>query len=267
MFRLPRSVTRLILLTGLLSGSMGHAAPRPAIQAEAAVVQDIHTGKTIYARNPQETRPIASLTKLMTALVILDSRQDLKETITLTQADVDTLKHSRSRVPVGLSLSRKEALQLALVASDNRAAHALGRNYPGGVAALVRAMNAKARALGLNATFADPTGLDSRNQASAEAIAGLARAALKNAFIRSASSTPKFTLRMAGRKTEFANTNNLVRAGKLPVRLSKTGFTNEAGRCLVMVYRHRTGDRVLVLLNENSKESRTRDAVRLLGLA
>lgn len=257
-----------VFLVGAMLGWPVFAANnRPDIQAEAAIVQDVRTGAVVYSRNAQALRPIASLTKLMTALVVLDRQQDMLAPVTIDRADVDTLKHSRSRIPIGQVLTRQDALKLALVASDNRAAHALARQHPQGLPGFVSAMNAKAQAMGLTARFVEPTGLDSHNQASAESLAQLARLALKQSAIREITTLKQLTIKIAGRPTVFVNTNNLVRSGQTPIRLSKTGYTGDAGRCLVVVYQHRQGDRVLVLLNARSKAARTKDAIRLLRLA
>jgi D-alanyl-D-alanine endopeptidase (penicillin-binding protein 7) len=208
--------------------------------------------------------PIASLTKLMTAMVLLDARLDPGELLTITTEDIDELRHSRSRLPVGTRLPREQALLLALLASENRAAHALGRTFPGGLSAFVRAMNAKALELGLTGTrFADPTGLSSSNVATAWDLSRMLEAAYHYPEIRDFTTRPETTLLSGHHSIQFPNTNALVRGGRWDIGLSKTGYIEEAGRCLVMqaMLAHRPV--LIILLDSWGKYTRLGDANRI----
>ena len=241
---------------------------RLVLQSASVLVQDQATGKTLVEKRSEQILPIASITKLMTAMVVLDARQNLQETLQIENDDVDTLRHSRSRLPVGTRLTREEALGLALMNSENRAAHALGRNYPGGVGAFVAAMNGKARALGLaHARFEDPAGLSGGNVASAQDLVRLVEAAYAYQPIRDFSTRDEMTIRAAGRRgpreVQFVNTNRLVRAHSWDIGLSKTGFIDEAGRCLVMQAKVANRPVVIVLLDSTGKLTRFGDAIRI----
>ncbi|MDM5140373.1 D-alanyl-D-alanine endopeptidase [Aeromonas bestiarum] len=235
-----------------------------ALSSAAFVVANPRTGEVLSERNANRVMPIASITKLMTALVVLDANQRLSETLTVTMADVDRLKGTGSRLAVGSSLSRADMLHIALMSSENRAASALARNYPGGQRAFVEAMNAKARMLGMWSTqFADSTGLTPRNVSSAHDLAKLVAAASAYPLIRQYSSTEERMVRNGKRQLHYLNSNRLVREGSWPVTLSKTGYIREAGRCLVMATQINREPVILVLLNADTPNSRVADAKRI----
>ncbi len=223
------------------------------------------TGETIYAKNTNIASPIASITKLMTAMVMLDAKLPLSQALSITEEDLDYLKGTGSRLSLGTTLSRGDMLQLALMASENRAAAALGRNYPGGSYAFVKAMNAKALSLGLVDTeFTDPTGLDSGNISTAEDLVRMVNAAHQYPEIRAASTSASHEVYLNnGYLATFKNTNGLVREGEWDIGLSKTGFISEAGRCLVMQANINGDDMIIVLLDSNGKYSRIGDANRI----
>lgn len=234
------------------------------IHSSFALVEDQKTGECLVQKNPKTVVPIASITKLMTAMVTLDAQMDLKKDIVIDYDDVDTLRNSRSRLPVGTHLSRQEALLLALMASENRAAHALGRTYPGGQDAFVAAMNAKAQSLGLyNTRFTDPTGLSGKNVSSAQDLAAMVDAAYNYPLIRDFSTRDETTIQAGHRKVRFQNTNRLVKSTKWQIGLSKTGFIDEAGRCLVMQAQVAKRPVVIVLLDGHGKMTRFGDANRI----
>jgi D-alanyl-D-alanine endopeptidase (penicillin-binding protein 7) len=235
-----------------------------ALSSAAFVVANPRTGEVLSERNANRVMPIASITKLMTALVVLDANQRLSETLTVTMADVDRLKGTGSRLAVGSRLSRADMLHIALMSSENRAASALARNYPGGQRAFVEAMNAKARMLGMWSTqFADSTGLTPRNVSSAHDLAKLVAAASAYPLIRQYSSTEERMVRNGKRQLHYLNSNRLVREGSWPVTLSKTGYIREAGRCLVMATQINREPVILVLLNADTPNSRVADAKRI----
>jgi D-alanyl-D-alanine endopeptidase (penicillin-binding protein 7) len=208
--------------------------------------------------------PIASITKLMTAMVVLDAGLDLDEKITLSREDAVQMKGSRSRLRSGLSLTRGELLLLALMSSENRAAAALGQNYPGGLEAFVDAMNAKGAALQMDESrFVEPTGLSPANVSTASDLAKMVRAAHEYPLIREYSTKSRATVRASGRALQYGNTNNLVRSSYWEIGLSKTGYISEAGRCLVMQVRLAEKDLIVVLLDSWGKHSRIGDANRL----
>jgi len=264
-----RAIALVCGLMGLLGSQAALAAPNPAklqLKSGSALVMDINTGKTLYQKNPAQVRPIASLTKLMTALVVLDTRQNLNQTLTIDQNDRDNLKHTYSRVRMGTKVSRRDALHLALMSSENRMASALGRHYPGGRSAFIRAMNNKARQLGMrNSRFYDSTGLSTRNVSTARDLAKLIAAAYRQPLIRQFTqdtnkemrfSTPAYSLM-------FNNTNPLVKNPDWDVRLSKTGYTDEAGRCLLMRAKPDQQELAIVLLNSVGKRTPVGDANRI----
>jgi serine-type D-Ala-D-Ala endopeptidase (penicillin-binding protein 7) len=236
------------------------------LASNRALVVNQNTGEVVYAKNTNVPSPIASITKLMTAMVVLDARQPFDEIIYISDEDVDTIKGTRSRLPVGTSLSRSEMLQLALMSSENRAAFALASNYPGGRAAFVKAMNAKALSLGLMDTkFAEPTGLMYQNVSTAEDLYRLVSAAHQYPEIRNATTTPSYEVYLDGREkpVQFKNTNSLVRAGEWDIGLSKTGYINEAGRCLVMQTTMAGEPMIVVFLDAAGTNKRTGDANRV----
>ncbi len=238
----------------------------PNLLSHAALVFDQATGRAIYAKNADSVVPIASITKLMTSMVVLEAKQNLDEPIVIEPSDIDTIKNSRSRLPVGTVFRREDLMRLALMASDNRAAAALGRTYPGGTATFVEAMNAKAKLLGLtNTRFVDPTGLAPGNVASPQDLALMVSAAASFELIRTFSTAPALnvTLPNSGRQIGFNNTNSLVKADGWNIGLSKTGFINEAGKCLVMQAIIGTKPVVIVLMDSLGKFTRIGDANRI----
>jgi len=248
-------------------GRAADAAPvahKLSLRSAAAIIQDQETGEILYGKNASTVAPIASITKLMTAMVVLDAGLDLQETITISGEDMDSLRGTHSRLKPGASLSRDELLRVALMASENRAAAALGRTYPGGFEALVRAMNHKARMLGMNDShFGDATGLSSANVSSAEDLAKLVRAAHRYELIRSYTTLTEHEVHVAGRSLAYRNTNRLVANGSWNIGLSKTGFTNDAGRCLVLQAKLAERRVIIVLLDSWGKLSRIGDANRI----
>ncbi|MBL8524079.1 MAG: D-alanyl-D-alanine endopeptidase [Betaproteobacteria bacterium] len=238
----------------------------PNLLSHAAMVFDPVTGKALYAKNAESAVPIASITKLMTAMVVLEAKQDLNEPVIIDSADIDTIKNSRSRLPVGTAFRREDLMRLALMASDNRAAAALGRSYPGGTPAFVEAMNAKAKLIGLNSTrFVDPTGLAPGNVASPQDLALMVSEASRFPQIREYSTTPELhvTLPNAKRSLGFNNTNALVKNSGWDIGLSKTGYISEAGKCLVMHATIGNNPVVIVLMDSWGKLTRLGDANRI----
>jgi D-alanyl-D-alanine endopeptidase (penicillin-binding protein 7) len=238
----------------------------PNVSSSGVLVFDPNTGQTLYSKNADQVTPIASITKLMTAMVVLDAKLSLEEPIELTNEDIDLLKNTRSRLPIGAHFRRDDLLRLALMASDNRAASALGRNYPGGITAFVAAMNAKALALGLTQThYVDSSGLSPANVSSPQDLAKLVAAAAKYPLIKEYSTTGavNVTLPDGKRKINFVNTNALVRSSDWQIGLSKTGYINEAGKCLVMQAMIANQPIVIVLLDSWGRLTRVADANRI----
>jgi D-alanyl-D-alanine endopeptidase (penicillin-binding protein 7) len=234
------------------------------LKSGVALVLDADTNEVLFSKNSQAVLPIASLTKLMTAVVVTEANLPPNELLTVTEDDVDTEKNSSSRLKVGTVLSREEMLHLALMSSENRAAHALGRAYPGGLEAFVAAMNRKARELGMNDThYVEPTGLSSRNQSSARDLATLVKAAQEYPIIREFSTSPQYEVELGHRPTQFHTTNALVRNPAWDIILQKTGFINEAGRCMVMQARMAGRKLIMVFLDSAGKYSRIGDAERV----
>jgi serine-type D-Ala-D-Ala endopeptidase (penicillin-binding protein 7) len=234
------------------------------LKSSVALVMDQDTNEVVFAKNPDAVLPIASLTKLMTAAVTVDAKLPMEELITITEDDVDTEKNSSSRLAVGATLSRGELLHLALMASENRAAHALGRSYPGGLSAFVSAMNAKARLIGMSDTrYVDPTGLNSGNQSSARDLASLVKVAYQQPIIRELSTSREYAVKVGARQLQFHNTNSLVRNPAWDIGLQKTGYIVEAGRCLVMQAKMAGRKFIMVFLDSAGKYSRQADAERV----
>lgn len=234
------------------------------VQSGAALVVDQGAGEALFQKNAGAIVPIASITKLMTAMVVLDGSPGLQAPITITDDDVDYLRGSRSRLHVGSVMTRETALLLALMSSENRAAHALARHYPGGVPAFVGAMNQRARALGMGDTrFEDPTGLTSNNVSTARDLAKLVAAAHRYPLIREFSTTSEATVDVGGRELSYHNTNPLVKSSAWDVGVSKTGYIQEAGKCLVMQARVADKPVVIVLLDSAGKQTRVGDANRI----
>jgi D-alanyl-D-alanine endopeptidase (penicillin-binding protein 7) len=225
---------------------------------------DQDTQEVLLSKNEQAVLPIASLTKLMTGLIISEAKLPMDEMLTITQADVDTEKGSKSRLRVGAQLSRGELLHLALMASENRAANALGRTYPGGLPVFVGLMNAKARMLGMHDTvYVEPTGLSSRNQSSAKDLAALAQVASADPLLRELSTSPGHQVAVGRQVLQFNNTNRLVKNPAWDISLQKTGYISEAGRCLVMQTRIAGRKLILVFLDATGKLGRVADAERV----
>lgn len=242
-----------------------HATEDPLdLKSSVALVVDQDTNQVLFSKNPQAVLPIASITKLMTAMVVVESEQNLAETLTVSQDDVDTEKGSRSRLKVGTQLSRGEMLHLALMSSENRAAHSLGRHFPGGMDAFVASMNAKAQQLGMTDTrYVEPTGLSSRNQSSANDLSLLVKAAYAHPIIRELSTTQEAQFPVGLRQVQFRTTNGLVRNPSWDIGLQKTGYISEAGRCLVMQAQMAGRKLIMVLLDSAGKYSRIGDAERI----
>ena len=234
------------------------------VKSSVALVMEEGTQDVLFSRNTKVALPIASITKLMTSLVVLESRPSMDELITVTADDLDTEKFSSSRLAVGTTLSRRDMIHLALMSSENRAAHALARSYPGGLDAAIAAMNAKARALGMtSASFRDPTGLSSHNVASAEDLVKLVNAASANATIREFSTDPNYSVPVGRRTLAFHNTNSLVANPAWEIVVQKTGYISEAGKCLVMKAVIEGRSVVIVLLDSFGKFTRLGDANRI----
>jgi D-alanyl-D-alanine endopeptidase (penicillin-binding protein 7) len=236
----------------------------PKLKSSSVLVIDQKDSSVLYSRHADVAMPIASITKLMTALVVLDAKQPLGEPIQLTNADRNLRKSDVSRLAVGTTLTRGDLMHLALMSSENRAAHALGNNYPGGMPAMVAAMNAKATALGMtNSHFVDPTGLSSENVASAEDLAKLVIAASHNPIIREYSTDPSYAVKIRRRLVEFRNTDNLVKNPTWNIVVQKTGYITEAGKCLVMGAVIEGRSVIIVLLDSFGKYTRVADAKRI----
>jgi serine-type D-Ala-D-Ala endopeptidase (penicillin-binding protein 7) len=234
------------------------------LNSSVALVVDQQTNEVLFSKNDSAVLPIASLTKLMTGLVITDANLSMDESLTITQDDVDTFKGSRSRLAVGSTLTRGELMHLALMSSENRAAHALGRTYPGGLDHFVRLMNAKARELGMRDTrYVEPTGLSSLNQSSARDLATLVSVAYQRPILRSLSTSPSHQLELGHRTLEFKNSNRLIRDPQWEIGLQKTGYISEAGRCLVMQAKVAGRQLIMVFLDSAGKLSRAQDAERV----
>lgn len=252
----------------VLNGDDYRASADLNLRSASALVLDQHTGESIYEKNVEVETPIASITKLMTAMVTLDASLPLGEEITVLDEDVDRLKGTRSRLRLGTTLSREDLMHLALIASENRAAAALSRAYPGGRAAFVEAMNRKAHALGMQHThFVDGTGLSSGNRSTAADLAKLVDAAYRYPLIRRISTTGSYELEVPGKRRMkqlvFNNTNPLTKWEKWDIGVSKTGYISEAGHCLVMQAKIAERKVIIVLLDSWGKYSRIGDANRI----
>jgi serine-type D-Ala-D-Ala endopeptidase (penicillin-binding protein 7) len=253
----------LALATAVAQATPQKPATSPQLRSNAALVFDETNSTVLYSKNADSVVPIASITKLMTALVVLEAGQSLDEVLTVENSDRST--HSgASRLAIGTKLKRRELMHLALMSSENRAAHALGRNYPGGLVACVRAMNAKAKALGMSHTrFFDPTGLDDGNVASPRDLSKLVMAASRNRTISELSTDDKYSVRVGHLMLEYRNTNNLVTKPAWNIVVQKTGYLSEAGKCLVMKAIIDGRSVVIVLLDSFGKYTRTADANRV----
>jgi D-alanyl-D-alanine endopeptidase (penicillin-binding protein 7) len=252
-----------VLTTGDLAGL--NLTPDPlALSSNVALVMDQTTNEILFEKNAAIPLPIASITKLMTSLVVVESGQDLDELLTVTEDDVDREKFTHSRLRVGAQLSRANMLHIALMSSENRAAAALGRNYPGGIRAFVAAMNTRARKLGMDSSqFSDSTGLNSSNVSSARDLAKLVMAAYQHPLIRQYSTDSRYAVDPGGRTLEYRNSNGLIESTDWEIGLQKTGYISEAGRCLVMQVHVSGRPFVMIFLDSKSKQARLEDASRI----
>ena len=255
----------LVLVLALLAFQANAKPVRdPKLKSSSVLIIDQSDSSVLYSRHSDVPMPIASITKLMTALVVLDADQPLDEPVQITEADRDLPKGGPSRLIVGTTLTRGDLMHLALMSSENRAAYALGNNYPGGVPAIVAAMNAKAAALGMTgAHFVDPTGLSSQNVASPEDLSKLVIAASRNPSIREYSTDRRYAVKVRRRMVEFRNTDNLVANPTWNIIVQKTGYITEAGKCLVMAAVIEGRSVVIVLLDSLGKYTRVADAKRI----
>jgi serine-type D-Ala-D-Ala endopeptidase (penicillin-binding protein 7) len=234
------------------------------LKSSVALVIDQDTREVLFSKNDSAVLPIASLTKLMTGVVASEARLDQNELITITQDDVDTEKGSRSRLKVGTTLTRGELMLLALMSSENRAAHAIGRTYPGGLPKFVQLMNAKAATLGMKDTrYVEPTGLSSNNQSSAQDLATLVGYASNNSQLRELSTSPDHQFAIGEKTLNYVNTNRLIRNPEWEIGLQKTGYISEAGQCLVMQAKIAGRKLIMVFLDSAGKLSRLGDAERV----
>ena len=239
-------------------------AGKPDVRSSSVLIFDETDEAVLYSKDADRVRSIASITKLMTAIVVREANLPLDEMIKISLQDRDTEKGTTSRLVVGTKLTRDDLLHLALMSSENRAAHALGRTYPGGLAEFVKAMNTKAKALGMkSARFVEPTGLSSGNVASARDLVKLVRAAAEDFLIREYSTSPSHIVAVGNELLEFKNSNSLVRKDDWHIALQKTGYTSEAGRCLVMTALVQERPVVMILLNSFGKYTRIADARRV----
>ena len=238
------------------------AVAGPLLSSQSALIMNSRTGEVLYQKNIHQVRPIASISKLVSAMVVLDGGQNMNEPVTITEAEIDRLKGTGSRLSIGTTLSRRELLHLGLMSSENRAIHALGRSYPGGMEAFVAAMNRKVQSLGMsNSRFYEPTGLDPRNVSTANDLGLLVRAADKYPLIRQYSTDNYGSVyTSAGRAQTYRNSNALVREGTWQVGLQKTGYIREAGRSMVVQANVQNQPLVIVLLNSPTSATRVNDA-------
>ncbi|MFI4890218.1 MAG: D-alanyl-D-alanine endopeptidase [Steroidobacterales bacterium] len=258
--------TALLAAAALFASTQAGAAPLrdPALKSSGVLVVDESDSSVLVSRHADVASPIASITKLMTSLVVLEANQPMDELITISAADVDVGRGAGSRLSVGTQLTRADLMHLALMSSENRAAHALGNNYPGGLPALVAAMNAKAQALGMtSAHFVEPTGLSSQNVASPADLSRLVIAASQNPTIRAFSTDRSYAVRVHRHLVEFRNTDKLVANPAWNIIVQKTGYITEAGRCLVMEAVIEGRSVVIVLLDSLGKYTRLADATRI----
>lgn len=259
-----RAAPAVIALTAGDRAGLNQTHDPLALASSVAFVIDQANAAVLFEKNASVALPIASITKLMTGLIVVQSGLDMHEMLTVTDADIDRHKFTSSRLRVGAHMSRGDLLHIALMSSENRAAAALGRNYPGGIGAFVAAMNAKARELGMTTThYVDSSGLSSENVASARDLARLATVAYGEPLLRQFSTDPKYVVDDGQRAMHYANTNYLVASPDWNIGLQKTGFINEAGRCLVMQAVIQGRNVIMVFLDSKGKQSRTADAGRM----
>jgi D-alanyl-D-alanine endopeptidase (penicillin-binding protein 7) len=260
-----RAILALVVMLAITGSAFAQKGDL-TLKSRAALIFDAQQGHAIYSKNTDTIMPIASITKLMTAMVVLDAQLPLSEEITIDSADIDVLKNTRSRLKVGSSLTRQQLLRLALMSSENRAAAALGRAYPGGIEAFVSAMNNKAFELGMgNSRFVDSTGLSSSNVSTARDLVKMVEAAHFYEEIRDFSTTTTHALNSPDyrRSLKYTNSNNLVSNVQWQIGVSKTGFLSAAGRCLVMQANITGKPVIIVLLDSNGKKTRIGDAIRI----
>jgi D-alanyl-D-alanine endopeptidase (penicillin-binding protein 7) len=262
--RVRRAAPAIAILTAGDIAGLNRTRDPLELRSSVAYVMDQNSSEVLFEKNSTVALPIASITKLMTGLLVVQAHQNLDEVLTITEADVDRQKFSSSRLPVGTRMTRGNLLHIALMSSENRAASALGRNYPGGITAFVDAMNAKAKELGMHDThYVDSNGLSSQNVSSARDLAKLVMTAHQEALLREYTTDPNYVVQASGRPMQFHNTNYLVASPDWNIGLQKTGFINEAGRCLVMQAMIQGRNVVMVFLDSKGKQSRTADAGRM----
>jgi serine-type D-Ala-D-Ala endopeptidase (penicillin-binding protein 7) len=258
-----RSISTARTSFGQLAGLRATFDPLE-LKSSVALVVDQETNEVLLSKNHEAILPMASITKLMTALLVVQAELPLEEQLSIESQDIDLEKGSRSRLEIGAALTREELLHLALMSSENRAAHALARHSPGGVRTFVRNMNQRAQALGmLDTYFVDPTGLSSRNQSSARDLAVLVKAAYQHPLIRDFSTSAEHHIFMGEKDLQFRNSNELIRRGEWDIGLQKTGYIVEAGRCMVMQTRLAGRQLIMVLLDSAASAERTEDAERI----
>lgn len=234
------------------------------LKSNVAFVVDQQSSKVLFEKNAEVSLPIASITKLMTSLIVVEARQNMDEMLEINEEDIDKEKNTHSRLKLGTRLSRSDLLHIALMSSENRAASALGRNYPGGIRAFVSAMNSKAKQLGMNDThYVDSSGLSSQNRASARDLVRLVNAAYQHPLIRQYSTDTKYVVESGGRPIEYGTSNKLVEHPEWDIGLQKTGYISEAGRCLVMQAIIKGRAIIMVFLDSKGKYSRLGDAGRI----
>jgi D-alanyl-D-alanine endopeptidase (penicillin-binding protein 7) len=261
---LPLRVAAGLFLAVVTMTAAAQPIRDPKLKSSSVLIIDQNDSTVLYSRHADVAMPIASITKLMTALVVLDAKQPLNEPLQISESDRDLPKSAGSRLSLGTSLSRGDLMHLALMSSENRAAHALGNNYPGGMSAMVAAMNAKAVTLGMaHSHFVDPTGLSSENVASPEDLAKLVIAASHNPTIRAYSTDKNYTVKVHRHLVEFRNTDNLVANPTWNIVVQKTGYITEAGKCLVMAAVINGRSVIIVLLDSLGKYTRVADAKRI----
>ena len=260
---LPQEARPARLSFGQLAGLRGVEDPLE-LKSSVALVLDQDTHEVLLSKNDHAVLPIASLTKLMTGLIVSDARLPLDEMISITEDDIDYEKGSRSRLPVGTTLTRGELMHLALMSSENRAAHALGRTFPGGMQRFVGLMNARAMMLGMKDTrYVEPTGLSSENRSSAYDLATLVNTAAQDPLLRQLSTSQGYEVAVGNRVLQYNNTNRLVHNPDWQIGLQKTGYISEAGQCLVMQARVAGRKLIMVFLDSSGKYSRLADAERV----
>lgn len=236
----------------------------PLLSSQSALIFNNKTGEVLYQKNPDRVMPIASISKLMSAMVVLDAHLDMNEPITITEAEIDRLKGTGSRLSIGTTLTRGELLHLSLMSSENRATHALGRTYPGGMSAFVAAMNAKAQSLGMTSSrFYEPTGLNFQNVSTARDLNRMVAAASKYPLIRKNSTSNYGSVWTANGRQNYKNSNALVREGSWNIELQKTGYIREAGRSMVVKANVQNQPITIVLLNSPSSTTRVNDARKI----